>query len=318
MEMEGISHRMVSVNGINMHLAEKGNGPIVLLLHGFPELWYSWRHQINGLAAHGFRAVAPDMRGYGGTDAPPSASSYNVFHIVGDLVALIDTLGQDQVYVVGHDWGAYVAWQLGLFRADKVKGLVALSVAFMPRNPAMKTLDLFRTLYGDDHYICRFQEPGVAEADFARTGTATALKRILTLREPGPVIVPKGRSADWHDKPLTLPTWLSEDDIRYYAENFDKTGFTGGFNYYRNIDVNWELAAPWTGAKVTVAAKFIVGELDLTYNSMGIKEYINSGQFKKDVPFLEDAVVMEGAAHFIQQEKPDEITAHILDFIQKH
>lgn len=95
--MEGISHRMVSVNGINMHLAEKGDGPIVLLLHGFPELWYSWRHQINGLAAHGFRAVAPDMRGYGGTDAPPSASSYNVFHIVGDLVALIDTLGQDQV-----------------------------------------------------------------------------------------------------------------------------------------------------------------------------------------------------------------------------
>ncbi|XP_077229222.1 epoxide hydrolase 2-like isoform X2 [Tasmannia lanceolata] len=232
----GIEHRMVKVNGINMHVAEKGQGPIVLLIHGFPELWYSWRHQIMGLAAHGYRAVAPDLRGYGETDAPPTQSSYTVFHIVGDLLALIETLGEDQVFVVGHDWGAYMAWFLCLFRPDRVKALVNLSVVFIPRNPKWKPVQGLRAVLGDDYYMCRFQEPGEAEAEFASINTTEVMKIFLTLRDPNPLMMPKGKMRDLASKEITLPSWLSEDDINYYADKFNKTGFTGGFNYYRNSD----------------------------------------------------------------------------------
>ncbi|XP_073113858.1 epoxide hydrolase 1-like isoform X2 [Elaeis guineensis] len=154
---EGITHRAVVVNGINMHVAEKGEGPVVLLVHGFPELWYTWRHQIHGLAARGFRAVAPDLRGFGDTDSPADVSSYSMFHLVGDLVALIDSLGQDQVFVVGHDWGAMVVWSLCMFRPEKVRAVVNLSVTFTPRNPARKSVEYLRSLYGEDYYVCGFQ-----------------------------------------------------------------------------------------------------------------------------------------------------------------
>ena len=155
--MEGIEHRIVEVNGIKMHVAEKGEGPVVLFLHGFPELWYSWRHQILALSSQGFRCVAPDLRGYGDTDAPSSISSYTCFHIVGDLVALIDSLGVDQVFLVAHDWGAIVGWYLCMFRPERVKAYVCLSVPLLRRDPNISTVDGMRALYGDDYYICRFQ-----------------------------------------------------------------------------------------------------------------------------------------------------------------
>jgi pimeloyl-ACP methyl ester carboxylesterase len=157
--MEGIEHRIVEVNGIKMHVAEKGNkeGPIVLFLHGFPELWYSWRHQIVALGSLGYRAVAPDLRGYGDTDAPASVSSYTIFHLVGDVVALIDSLGVDQVFLVAHDWGAIIGWYVCLFRPERIKAYVCLSVPFLPRNPKVKPVDGMRAMFGDDYYICRFQ-----------------------------------------------------------------------------------------------------------------------------------------------------------------
>nr|XP_029118779.1 bifunctional epoxide hydrolase 2 isoform X2 [Elaeis guineensis] len=164
----GISHRTVEVNGIRMHVAEKGEGPPVLLLHGFPELWYTWRHQIAGLAARGYRAIAPDLRGYGDTDAPPDVASYTVFHLVGDLVALLDTLALSQVFVVGHDWGAFVAWHLCMLRPDRVKALVNLSVPFMSRNPAAKPLDRVRASYGDEYYIIRFQKQNLLGLELRR------------------------------------------------------------------------------------------------------------------------------------------------------
>ncbi|XP_043708880.1 epoxide hydrolase A-like [Telopea speciosissima] len=317
--MEGIEHRMVSVNGINMHIAEKGEGPVVLFLHGFPELWYSWRHQITSLASHGYRAVAPDLRGCGDTDSPPSSSSYTVFHIVGDLIALINLLDQDQVFVVGHDWGAYIAWCFCLFRPDRVKALVNLSVAFIPRNPSGKPLDLMRAALGDDYYFCRFQKPGDMEEVFARFGsTGSALKRFITSLKAGPLFLPKGKEfGDSPDHEISLPSWLSEEDINYYASKFNIKGFTGGLNYYRSFDMNWELMAPWTGVQVKVPVKFVVGELDIVYNTLNAKEYIHGGGFKSDVPFLEDVVVMEGVGHFINQERPDEINTHILDFIKR-
>jgi len=156
--MEGIEHRTVDVNGIKMHIAEKGKeGPVVLFLHGFPELWYSWRHQIAALGSLGYRAVAPDLRGYGDTEAPSSISSYTGFHIVGDLVALIDLLGVDQVFLVAHDWGAIIGWYLCMFRPERIKAYVCLSVPLLRRNPKIKTVDAMRAAYGDDYYICRFQ-----------------------------------------------------------------------------------------------------------------------------------------------------------------
>lgn len=155
--MEGIEHRTLNVNGINMHVAEKGKGPVVLFLHGFPELWYTWRHQIVALADQGYRAVAPDLRGYGDTDAPKEVTSYTYFHVVGDLVALIESLGIESVFLVAHDWGAMIGWYLCLFRPDLVKAYVCLSVPFRPRNPKMKPIPTMRAFLGDDYYMCRFQ-----------------------------------------------------------------------------------------------------------------------------------------------------------------
>ncbi|KAF8394596.1 hypothetical protein HHK36_020810 [Tetracentron sinense] len=317
--MEGIKHRMVSVNGINMHVAEIGEGPVVLFLHGFPELWYSWRHQMLHLSARGYRAVAPDLRGFGDTDAPASSRSYTYFQIVGDLIALIDSLGQDQVFVVGHDWGAMIAWYICLFRPDRVKALVNLSVEFKPQHPSRKLLvENLRAVYGDEYYICRFQEPGEAEGVCARAGTATVIKKFLTYRHPGPLMISKETGLGGSpNTTINLPSWLSEEDVNYYVSKFDEKGFTGGLNYYRALDLNWELMAPWTGAQVKVPVKFIVGDLDLAYCMPGVKEYIHNGDFKKDVPFLHEVVVMEEVGHFINQEKPAEINKHIYDFIQK-
>ncbi|XP_042401446.1 bifunctional epoxide hydrolase 2-like [Zingiber officinale] len=155
---EGITHRTVFMNDINMHVSEKGDEPVVLLLHGFPELWYTWRHQMHRLAALRYRTVAPDLRGFGDTEAPAEYNNYSIFHIVGDLIELIDNLvSAHHVFVVGHDWGSMVAWNLSMFRPDKVRAMVNLSQAFTPRNPTRKSLEHLRSAFGDDYYICRFQ-----------------------------------------------------------------------------------------------------------------------------------------------------------------
>ncbi|XVE59854.1 hypothetical protein DITRI_Ditri05aG0080400 [Diplodiscus trichospermus] len=316
----GIEHKTVKVNGINMHVAEKGKGPLILFLHGFPELWYSWRHQIIALSALGYRAVAPDMRGYGDTDAPDSVTSYTCFHVVGDLIELLDVLAPDQekVFVVGHDWGASIAWYLCLFRPDKVKALLNLSVPYIPSNRQIKPVDAWRAFYGDDYYICRFQEAGVIEAEFAEIGTERVMKEFLTYRVPGPIYLTKGKLFGHSaDTPITLPSWLSEEEVNYYVTKFHQKGFTGGINYYQNFNRNWELSAPWVGCEIKVPAKFIVGDQDLVYHMPRVKEYIQSGRFKKNVPLLEQVVVMEGVGHFIMMEKADEINSHIYDFFRQ-
>ncbi|KAI3449459.1 hypothetical protein Pfo_006124 [Paulownia fortunei] len=269
--MEKIQHRNIHTNGINIHVAEIGQGPAILFLHGFPELWYSWRHQMLYLSSRGYRAIAPDLRGFGDSDAPPCASSYTAFHII--------------VFLVGHDWGAVMAWYFCLIRPDRIKALVNMSVVFPPRNPKRKPLESMRAVLGDDYYICRFQVLGWI----------------------------------WGacHKPTTMPSWLSEDDVQYYASKFNQKGFTGGLNYYRAMDLNWELTAPWTGVQIKVPVKFIVGDVDLTYNTPGAKEYIHNGGFKRRVPFLQELVIMEGVAHFLNQEKPEETSEHIYDFIQR-
>nr|ACJ84799.1 unknown [Medicago truncatula] len=318
--MEGIEHRRVEVNGIKMHIAEKGKeGPVVLFLHGFPGLWYSWRHQIVALSSLGYRAVAPDLRGYGDTDAPSSVSSYTGFHIVGDLVALIDFLGVDQVFLVAHDWGAIIGWYLCMFRPERIKAYVCLSVPLLRRNPKIRTVDAMHAAYGDDYYICRFQEPGKMEAEMAEVGTAYVMKSTLTTRKTGPPIFPKGEFGTGFnsDTPDTLPSWLTEDDLTYFVSKFEKTGFTGALNYYRNFNLNWELMAPWNGVKIKVPVKFITGDLDMVYTSLNMKEYIHGGGFKEDVPNLEEVIIQKGGAHFNNQEAAEEISNHIYEFIKK-
>ncbi|ESR57627.1 AB hydrolase-1 domain-containing protein [Citrus sinensis] len=315
--MEKIKHTTVATNGINMHVASIGTGPAVLFLHGFPELWYSWRKQLLYLSSRGYRAIAPDLRGYGDTDAPPSITSYTALHVVGDLVGLLDEFGIEQVFLVGHDWGALIAWYFCLLRPDRVKALVNLSVVFRSRNPATKPVDQYRALFGDDFYICRFQEPGVAEEDFAQIDTARLIKKFLGGRSPKPPCVPKEIGFRGLPDLRTLPSWLSEEDVNYYASKFSQKGFTGGLNYYRCLDLNWELLAPWTGAQIKIPVKFMVGDLDITYHIPGIREYIQNGGFKKDVPGLQEVIVMEGVAHFINQEKADEVSSHIYDFIKQ-
>ncbi|EOA28967.1 hypothetical protein CARUB_v10025219mg [Capsella rubella] len=285
-----MEHRKVKGNGVDIHVAIQGpsDGPIVLFLHGFPKLWYSWRHQIPGLAARGYRAVAPDLHGYEDSDAPAEISSYTCFNIV----------------------GALIAWYLCLFRPDKVKGLVNLSVpfSFRPSDPSVKPVDIMRAVYGDDYHVCRFQEVGDVEAEFAEVGTERVMKKFLTIRTTGPIILPKDKTF-WgsKDESIPLPSWLTEEDVAYFVSKFDKKGFSGPFNYYRNFNRNNELLGPW----------FVIGDLDMVYHVPGVKEYINGPEFKKDVPLLEEPVVMEGVAHFINQEKPQEILQIILDFISK-
>ncbi|XP_078173898.1 epoxide hydrolase 1-like [Carex rostrata] len=313
--IECVKHGMVEANGIKMHVAEQGEGPAVLLIHGFPQIWYSWRHQMAGLAARGYHAIAPDLRGYGDTEAPQPVASYTALHLVGDLIALLDALKLPQVFVVGHDWGAIISWYLCLFRPDRIRALVNLSVVFMPRNPVVPPVKYFRVAYGDEFYVDRFQEPGAIEEEFARLGTRLVLRKFYSRHSPDPLYIPKSGWVSPSDR-VELPPWLSEQDLEYCASKFDKSGFTGPINYYRCFDLTWELIAPWTGAQVKVPTKFIVGDEDLTYYFPGVKEYIHKGGFKRDVPFLRDVVIMSGVGHFIQEEKPREITDHIYDFIK--
>ncbi|CAN1860118.1 Epoxide hydrolase A [Linum perenne] len=256
------------------------------------------------LSSLGYRCLAPDLRGYGDTDSPQDSSAYTMFHI--------------PVFLVGHDWGALMAWHFCMFRADRVRALVNMSVPLSPRNPVKKPVESYRAALGDDFYICRFQqEPREAEQDFAEMGAANVIRKLLTIRSPRPPCVPKSKGFSSLPSPPELPPWLTEDDLSYYAAKFSKSGFTGGLNYYRCIDLMWELMAPWTDVQVKVPVKFMIGDLDVTYHFPGAKDYLQSGAMKKLVPFLEDVVVLQGVAHFLQQEKPEEVGTHIHEFFAK-
>ncbi|KAH9317818.1 hypothetical protein KI387_019587, partial [Taxus chinensis] len=232
-----VTHRIVSTNGINMHVAEQGLGPVVLLIHGFPELWYSWRHQMRALAEAGYHAVAPDMRGYGGTDVPLGSHNYTYFHLVGDLIGLLDALSAHKAFVVGHDWGSIIAAHLCLFRPDRVIALVNLSVPFQPRHPKKIPIERLRSHFGEGYYICRFQEPGRVEEEFASYDSTELMKKFLLGMKADLFAASSDQGIlDVLKAPSTLPSWITEEEIQYFAKQFEKTGFTGGLNYYRVLD----------------------------------------------------------------------------------
>ncbi|KAF3333046.1 bifunctional epoxide hydrolase 2-like protein [Carex littledalei] len=311
-----IRHRQVATNGITMHIAEQGDlsAPPVLLLHGFPELWLSWRHQMAALAANGYRAIAPDLRGYGDTEAPADAAAYTVFHIIGDLIGLLDHLELPCVFVVGHDWGANMAWHLCQFRPERVRALVNIGVPYFPRSPSIKPTELFFKVFGDGCYIHQFQEPGRAEASFARYEVSTVLKKFFSIKMDNLSAPPGMEIIDFLEELPSPLEWISEDELQYLAEKFQKNGFTGPLNYYRNFDKNWELMAPWQGAKIEVPTKFILVKRDIGYNTYGTEMMVKGGGIKEVVPNL-DVVSIDGY-HFIQQEKAEEVTSEILSYFK--
>ncbi len=319
------THRFVETNGIQMHVAEQGEGPPVLLCHGFPELWYSWRHQLSALAAAGFHAVAPDMRGYGQTDRPEVIDQYTLLHLVGDMVGLLDALGHETSVIAGHDWGAPVAWHAALLRPDRFRAVIGLSIPFIPRGPDYPSKSYPET---DDtvFYQSYFQSPGVAEADLERD-VRFSMRAFLydgsgdapqpAINAPGHVfMVPrKGGIMANRLNPTSLPPWLTEADVEVYVEQFERTGYRGGLNWYRNIDRNWELLAPFAGLKITVPALLIAGDRDLVLAFRGMDEVISN--LPSNVPKLQKTLILPGCGHWTQQERPQEVNDAMIGFLQR-
>jgi pimeloyl-ACP methyl ester carboxylesterase len=324
--MGDVRHRTVETNGIRMHVAEQGEGPLVLLCHGFPESWYSWRHQLAALAAAGFHAVAPDMRGYGRTDQPAAIDQYTLLHLVGDMVGLVEALGGGAPAVIaGHDWGAPVAWHAALLRPDRFRAVIGLSVPYRPRGSVRPSTAMPQT---DDavFYQLYFQAPGVAEAELSRD-VRSSIRRILYsgsgegrrasagLGDPAAVgMVPRvGGFLSHTAEPAAPPSWLTEADVDFYAGEFSRAGFRGGLNWYRNIDRNWELMAPYAGARVTVPALYVAGDQDLVVHFRGMDQLLPN--LKKFVPELRQTIMLPGCGHWTQQERPKEVNDAILTFL---
>jgi pimeloyl-ACP methyl ester carboxylesterase len=324
------THRYIETNGIRMHIAEQGSGPLVLLCHGFPESWYSWRHQLRALADAGFHAVAPDMRGFGQTDIPEAIDQYTLLHLVGDMVGLLEALGVAEAAIAGHDWGAPVAWTAALLRPDLFRRVIGLSVPYMPRGTERPTSVMPQT---EDalFYQLYFQTHGRPEADFESDirffirGNLLAMSGNGVMRsrrkEDGPVMmVPRagGLRARWKTvfpTPEILPPWLREADVDFLTAEFTGSGFRGGLNYYRNIDRNWELLAPFAGARVTVPALYIVGQHDVTLFFSGMETLV--ANLSQIVTQLREVIELPGCGHWTQQERPDEVNAAMIEFLRE-
>lgn len=315
--MHKVAHRFVEANGIRLHIAEQGEGPLVLLCHGFPESWYSWRHQLAALAEAGFRAVAPDMRGYGQSDRPAGVDKYSLLHLVGDMVGLLDALEAPSAVIAGHDWGAPVAWHAALLRPERFRAVVGLSVPYRPRGSKRPTSAMPQT---DDavFYQLYFQQPGVAEAELSRDvrRSLRMLFRTPTKEVPQKVtMVP--RAGGWltnAPEPGPLPAWLTEADLDFYVREYERTGFSGGLNWYRNIDRNWELLAPWHHARVEVPALYVAGDRDLVLSFPGVKELL--ADLSRFAPKLRKTIILPACGHWTQQEKPQEVGAAMIDFLK--
>jgi pimeloyl-ACP methyl ester carboxylesterase len=313
--MSDITHRTIDTNGIKMHIAEEGEGPLALLLHGFPELWYSWRHQLPALADAGYHAVAPDVRGYGQTDAPPEIESYTMRNHTADAVGVLDALGKKTAVVVGHDWGAPIAWHCALLYPERFPAVVALSVPYIPRSPAPPTQLLKRMFADKFFYMLYFQKPGVAEAELEADVRRTM--RLLLYNASGEAPQGAGLSQkpkdskllDGMPEPERLPSWLTEADLDYFTAEFERTGFRGGINRYRNMDRDWEELPHLAGAKVQQPALFITGDRDL------VRTFSSIEPMKASVPNLRELVTLPGCGHWTQQERPAEVNAALIDFL---
>ena len=316
-----VIERTVEVNGVVLRVLEAGphDGPVVVLTHGFPELAYSWRHQIPALAAAGFHVLAPDQRGYGGSSRPQSPEAYDIAALSADVVGLLDVAGARRGAVVGHDWGAVVAWSTPLLHPDRVAAVAGLSVPPVPR-PRTPPTEAFRRIFGDNFfYILYFQQPGPADTEMA-ADPGRAMRRMLggmripedpeaeasavRMLEPGP----QG-FIDRLPEPDRLPDWLTTEELDHYVREFTRTGFTGALNWYRNFDRNWRIMADPPARTIAVPALFVGGCADpvLNFTKISRAREVVSGPYRE--------VMLQGAGHWIQQERPAQINTELLNFL---
>jgi pimeloyl-ACP methyl ester carboxylesterase len=323
---ESFEHGQIQANGISIHTVSMGEGPLVVFCHGFPESWYSWRHQLPAVAGAGFRAVALDMRGYGKTSAPAAIDAYSLSHLVADVVGAVSSLGAARAVVVGHDWGAPVAWYSALMRPDVFRAVVALSVPYitpitLPEGFTMN--DLMRANAGDrEYYRLFFQEPGVAEADLQADVDRSVRGLLYTLS--GDIVADGVHSTGWDGHfpkgqgvvqqlvvPERLPSWLTEDDVAFYVGELSANGFRGGLNWYRNINALPAVLGPFVGASIVQPALYLGGEHDLI---AGNTAEALSG-LPAAVPGLRGVQVLPGAGHWLQQERPREVNEALVAFL---
>jgi pimeloyl-ACP methyl ester carboxylesterase len=312
-----LRRRTVARDGVELSVLDAGQGFPVVLAHGFPELGYSWRHQVPALTAAGNRVLAPDQRGYGRSSRPEAVEDYDITHLTGDLLGLLDDIGEERAVFAGHDWGAIVVWQLSLLAPERVAGVVGISVPFLPRGP-MPPTQLMRQVMGDSFfYMLYFQQPGVADADLGRDPATTMTRMLAGLRlleggvaRAADALAGDGRGfVDRLPAPDGLPDWLTQDELDRYIAEFTRTGFTGAINWYRNLDRNWQLTRHLTGAKVEVPAMFIGGSADPVL--LMTPPAVMDGWLADD----RGRVIIEGAGHWVQQEKPDEVNAALIRFV---
>ncbi|GIW13289.1 MAG: epoxide hydrolase [Tepidiforma sp.] len=313
----GTARRLVpTAPGVTLEVFEAGAGPVVILLHGFPELAYSWRHQVAPLAAAGYRVILPNQRGYGASSAPPAVEAYDLDALAADVAALIRWAGPGPAIVIGHDWGAPVAWHTALRFPGLVRAVGSLSVPHAARAPR-PPLDLMREAAGPGyiHYIDYFQQPGLAESEFeadvraALAGFYWSISGDAPREERFRPIPRGGRFIDAFAPPARLPAWLSPADLDVYVAAFSASGFRGGLNWYRNVNRNWERSADLAGAAVRQPALFITGTRDPARNPPAIQ------RLRDVVPDLRVFALLEGCGHWTQQERPAEVTSLLLQFL---
>jgi len=316
----GVTFRFIESNGIKMRIAEAGAGPLILLAHGWPESWYSWRHQITMLADAGYHVVAPDMRGYGETDKPAAVDDYDIVHIAGDLVGIIDAMGEETAILVGHDWGAIVAWSTVLLHPSRFTALIAMSVPYGGR-VAQSPMESWRETFGEDfYYILYHNEPGgVAEAEYDADPYGLISRLYLSPdspREPA-LITDRHRSAGgWIGRlgaPIELPDWLSQEDLDYVVSQFENAGFRGGINYYRNFHRNWEITEHLQGAKIQMPVLFIAGSRDMVI--AGADKERLTATISRAAENLAEVVLIPEIGHWVQQEAPEATNAAMLEFL---
>ena len=316
--MAPVAARSVDVNGIRLRLVEAGprDGPVVVLAHGFPELAYSWRHQIPALAAAGYHVLAPDQRGYGGSARPDAVEAYDIAALTGDLTGLLDIVGAERAAFVGHDWGAVVAWSTPLLHPGRVAAVAGLSVPPVPR-PQTPPTAAFRRIFGTNFfYMLYFQQAGVADAEMA-ADPERALRRMLAgmrmpeseaaalrMLAPGPA-----GFIERLPEPQRLPDWLSPAELGHYVAEFSRTGFTGALNWYRNFDRNWQIMGAPAAATIEAPALFVGGTDD------PVLQFTRTDRAREVVVGSYRERMLQGAGHWIQQERPAEINSELLDFL---
>ncbi len=316
--MEEPELQTLSINGIRLRVATQGSGPLVLLCHGFPELWCSWRQQMAALAAAGWRAAAPDMRGYGGSDAPADPAQYSMLHHVGDMVGLVHALGEKQAVIVGHDWGAPAAWMSALLRPEVFRAVVGMSVPYTPPGP-VDLLSALEKMGVHTFYMQYFQTPGVAEAELQADVAATIRRADFSLSGDGAggvcTVLPPGKGF-LHNTvdPPAMPAWVDAADQAYTVAEFQRTGFRGGLNWYRSLRLSWELLAPWRGAAIHQASMFIGGDRDDVLKFPNSRASID--KFGHTLPGLRGCHILPGAGHWVQRERTAEVNKLLLGFLR--